>query len=73
MTPLEALHSATVKPAEFFGFENEMGQIKAGFLADAVLLSANPMVDIRNTRSIEAVIHQGNLLSRAHLNQLVTP
>ena len=73
MTPLEALHSATVKPAEFFGLENEMGQIKAGFLADAVLLSANPMDDIRNTRSIEAVIHQGNLLSRAHLNQLVTP
>ena len=73
MTPLEALHSATVKPAEFFGLENEMGQIKAGFLADAVLLSANPMDDIRNTRSIEAVIHQGKLLSRAHLNQLVTP
>ena len=73
MTPLEALHSATVKPAEFFGLENEMGQIKAGFLADAVLLSADPMDDIRNTRSIEAVIHQGKLLSRAHLDQLVTP
>ena len=73
MTPLEALHSATVKPAEFFGLENEMGQIKAGFLADAVLLSANPMDNIRNTRSIEAVIHQGKLLSRAHLNQLVAP
>jgi imidazolonepropionase-like amidohydrolase len=50
-----------------------MGQIKAGFLADAVLLSADPMDDIRNTRSIEAVIHQGKLLSRAHLDQLVTP
>ena len=73
MTPLEALHSATVKPAEFFGLENEMGQIKAGFLADAVLLSADPMDDIRNTRSIEAVIHQGKLLPRAHLTRLVTP
>ena len=31
MTPLEALHSATVKPAEFFSLENEMGQIKTGF------------------------------------------
>ena len=73
MTPLEALHSATVKPAEFFGLENEMGQIKTGFLADAVLLSANPIDNILNTRSIEAVINQGKLLSRAHLNQLVTP
>ena len=73
MTPLEALHSATVKPAEFFGLENEMGQIMAGFLADAVLLSADPMDDIRNTRSIEAVIHQGKLLPRAHLTRLVTP
>ena len=72
MTPLEALHSATVKPAEFFGLENEMGQLKAGFLADAVLLSANPMENILNTRGIEAVIHKGKLLSRAQLDQLVT-
>ena len=72
MTALEALHSATVKPAEFFGLENEMGQIKAGFLADAVLLSADPIDDILNTRSIEGVIHQGKLLSRDHLDQLVT-
>ena len=72
MTPLEALHSATVKPAEFFGLENEMGQVKVGYLADAVLLSADPMDDILNTRSIEAVINQGKLLSRAHLNHLIT-
>ena len=71
MTPLEALYSATVKPAEFFGLDNEMGQLKAGFMADAVLLSASPLESIQNTRSIEAVIHQGQLLSRAHLNQLV--
>ena len=72
MTPLEALYSATVKPAEFFGLEKEMGQVKAGFLADAVLLSADPMNDIINTRSIEGVIHQGKLLSRAQLTQLIT-
>ncbi|GIR72454.1 MAG: hypothetical protein CM15mP74_37050 [Halieaceae bacterium] len=54
-----------MKPAEFFGLENEMGQIKAGFLADAVLLSADPMDDIRNTRSIEADSPR-KALSRAH-------
>ena len=72
MTPLEALHSATVQPAEFFGLENEMGQIKAGAVADAVLLNANPLQDITATRSVEAVINRGVLLTREQLNQLVT-
>ena len=72
MTPLEALHSATVKPAEFFGLENEMGQIKAGAVADAVLLNANPLEDITATRSVEAVINRGVLLTRDQLNALVT-
>ena len=72
MTPLEALHSATVKPAEFFGLENEMGQIKVGAIADAVLLSANPLEDITATRSVEAVINRGVLLTRDQLNALVT-
>ena len=72
MTPLEALHSATVKPAEFFGLENEMGQIKVGAIADAVLLSANPLEDITATRSVEAVINRGALLTRDQLNALVT-
>ena len=72
MTPLEALHSATVKPAEFFGLENEMGQIKVGAIADAVLLSANPLKDITATRSVEAVINRGVLLTREQLSQLVT-
>ena len=72
MTPLEALHSATVKPAEFFGLENEMGQIKVGAIADAVLLNANPLEDITATRSVEAVINRGVLLTREQLSQLVT-
>ena len=72
MTPLEALHSATVKPAEFFGLENKMGQIKVGAIADAVLLSANPLQDITATRSVEAVINRGALLTRDELTALVT-
>ena len=60
-----------MKPAEFFGLEKEMGQVEVGFLADAVLLSGDPTDDILNTRSIEGVIHQGKLLSRDHLDQLV--
>ena len=70
MTPLEALYAATVKPAEFFSLESEMGQIKSGFVANAVLLSANPIDDITHTRSIEGVINQGTFLSRGQLDQL---
>ena len=72
MTPLEALYSATVKPAEFFGLDTEMGQIKVGAIADAVLLNANPLEDITATRSVEAVINRGVLLTRDQLNALVT-
>ena len=71
MTPDEALHSATIKPAEFFGLEHEMGQIKRGFLANAVLLSENPMEDITHTHSIEGVINKGQFFSRMQLRQLI--
>lgn len=72
MTPLEALHSATVKPAEYFGLEKEMGQLKTGFIADAVLLDGNPTENIAETRSVAAVIHRGELLSRKQLDNLIT-
>ena len=73
MTPLEALHSATVTPAEFFGLENEMGQIKAGAVARRRAAECQPACeDITATRSVEAVINRGVLLTREQLSQLVT-
>ena len=42
LSPLEALRSATVRPAEFFGLASEMGTVEEGRLADLVLLSRNP-------------------------------
>ena len=71
LSPLEALRSATVRPAEFFGVASEMGTVEEGRLADLVLLSQNPLDDIRNTRSVEAVISKGVLLSRNALDVLV--
>lgn len=68
---IEALRSATVRPAEFFGLEAEMGTIEPGMLADLVLLSANPLDDITNTRSVQAVVTKGDLLDRAELDALV--
>lgn len=71
LSPMEALEAATVRPAEFFGRPGESGTIEAGRLADLVLLTANPLDDIRNTRTVEAVVTKGELLDRAELDALV--
>ena len=52
-SPLEALQTATRNPAVFFGVEKELGTIEPGKRADLVLLNANPLEDIHNTRKIE--------------------
>ena len=70
LEPIEALRSATVRPAEFFGLEHEMGAIREGMLADLVLLSRNPLDDIANSRSVEAVVTKGALLDRDALDGL---
>jgi imidazolonepropionase-like amidohydrolase len=62
LSPREALRAATVRPAEFFGLADEMGTVQVGRVADLVLLSGDPLVDIRNTRRIEAVVTRGELL-----------
>ena len=71
LSPMEALRAATVRPAEFFGLEGEMGTIEPGRLADLVLLSGNPLDDITLTRSVQAVVTKGHLLNRAALDALV--
>lgn len=70
-TPLEALQTATLNPAEFLGMKDRLGTVETGKLADLVLLDANPLDDIRNTQKIAAVIVNGRYLSRADLDQLL--
>ncbi len=64
LPPLEALRAATVRPAEFFSLDHEMGAIEAGMRADMVLLTKDPLADIRNTRSIRLVVSRGHVVSR---------
>lgn len=71
LSPLEALRSATLRPAEFFGLEGEMGTIEPGRFADLVLLGGNPLDDITETRSVRAVVTKGRLLDRGALDALV--
>jgi len=69
-TPLEALQTATLNPAKFFGMEDKLGTIEKGKMADMVLLEENPLDDIRNTQKIEAVIVGGRYLSRHDLDKM---
>ena len=70
-TPLEALWSATVGPTRFAGLQETLGSIAPGKIADLVLLDANPLDNIRNTRRISAVIQGGRLFTRKDLDVLL--
>ncbi|MEW6321156.1 MAG: amidohydrolase family protein [Acidobacteriota bacterium] len=55
LTPLQALRSATSVAAGCHGKIGELGTLAPGAAADFLVLGANPLADIRNTRSLEAV------------------
>jgi len=67
-SPLAALQSATINPANFLMREQRLGTVAEGKLADVVLLDANPLDDIDNTKRIAAVVLIGRYLSRTELN-----
>lgn len=69
LTPLEALQSATNRPAEFLGLKDKAGVIKPGARADVVFLNQNPLTNIKAVRDIKAVMLAGNLYDRETLNK----
>ena len=71
MSPLEALASATRKPAEWLGLADSVGTIAPGKVADLVLLDADPLASIANTRRISAVVLRGKLFQRGDLDALL--
>ncbi len=71
LTPLAALNAATYNPARFFGLENELGLVKENYLADLLLLDANPLEDIRNTTHINGVVRAGRYYSRSELDAML--
>ncbi len=70
LTPMEALQAATRNPARVLGLANVLGTVEEGKIADLVLLDADPLRDIRNTRTIRAVVVNGRLLDRAALDSM---
>lgn len=58
-TPMEALTAATAGSAEAIGRSASIGSIEVGKLADLIILAADPLADIANSRSIERVMKGG--------------
>ena len=70
MSNHDALRSATIFGANGIGLETELGSIEPGKLADLVILSRNPLDDLRNTLSVEQVMINGRLFEAATLDEV---
>ncbi len=72
LSPAAALQAATLHNATALKQQDGLGSISSGKYADFVLLTANPLEDIRNTRRIEAVIRGGKIVRPHELLTRVT-
>jgi imidazolonepropionase-like amidohydrolase len=70
-TNFEALLTATRNPADYLNRSNELGTIQKGKLADLILLDANPLKDIANTKRIGGVIVNGRYLPNQVLEKML--
>jgi len=66
LTPSQAIVAATQRPAELMGLK-DMGTLAVGKRADFIVLNANPLDNIRNTRQISSVYLDGAKLDREAL------
>jgi Tol biopolymer transport system component len=67
MSPLDAIVSATRNAAQVLHADRDIGTIEEGKLADLLILDANPLENIRNTRTIWKVIQGGKIVERDEL------
>ena len=70
MTPREVLKAATLDGAEIIGLKQDLGSIEPGKLADLVILTKNPLDDIKNTNTIKWVMKDGELFVGDTLDQI---
>ena len=66
----DVLRMATSIPARFCGAEDRLGGIKEGMTASLILLTKDPLEDVRHVAAIEAVVLRGRVFDRAALDQM---
>ena len=65
LSPMAVIRAATITGAKAMGAEDEMGSIVPGKLANMVVLSANPLEDVRNMRSVVLTVKRGREFPRS--------
>jgi imidazolonepropionase-like amidohydrolase len=65
LTPIEALTAATSVSAASFGRPQDLGVVRAGALADLIVLAADPSRDIHAIRTVSRVMLGGRWVDRA--------
>ena len=73
LTPAQALHASSGGAARILGADKNLGTIEVGKVADLVLLDADPLADIRNTRRIWQVVHNGGVVDRPAIIRIFKP
>ena len=71
MTPAEVIERATRRSAKFLGLLDQTGTVEEGKIADLVLLDANPLDDIHNTKRISGVILRGTLYDQSGIKKIL--
>jgi len=61
LTPFEVLQTGTIRAAEALGEGANLGSIEAGKLADLVIVTDDPLADVKNARKVKSVIKNGEL------------
>ncbi len=71
LTPLEALQTATLNGTEFFDLSADLIKVKNGSTTDLLILTGNPLENIKNTQAIDGLILNGKYLSKGDLQKLL--
>jgi len=67
MSPMEAVRSATIRPAEMLGMRGEIGVIAPGAYADIIAVDGNPLTDIDSLAKVSFVMKNGEVVVRKSL------
>jgi len=62
LSPMQAIMTTTKNAAELLGLDGEIGTVEPKKLADLVIVNADPLQDIRNTKQIDQVIQNGEIV-----------
>ena len=70
MSNMQALKTATINPAKSLGYDDNIGSLQVGKLADLIVLDKNPLENIRNTESIKYTMVNGRLYDAETMNEV---